>query len=188
MIWLIMMWLLACTAGGFADNPSCDTDLFYVFPDGSKSRIDFCTAFDITAEYEFDPDDPPEVRNVSLWLDATIDEGFECWVMITERSACGEGSYQVDGETTDITVDTSDCDDVPDDYEGMGHAVKGEVTFDLLDAGSEPGNFTGKPLTTRVSGTLNVSDSVGTVLAGSFDVTYDVTAADAEEDDCTPVE
>ena len=170
------------------ETGSCIADLYFVLPTGDQSRIDFCAAFTLSAEYEFDPDDPPEIRNATLRLDATTDEGFECWVEISEAGACGEGEYLIDAEITQVTMDTSDCTDIPDEFEGTTSAVEGTLAFTILDAGGYAGNFTGEPLTTRVAGTLDVKDAAGLVFGGAFDVTMDVTAGDAEESACALAE
>lgn len=178
---LLLLALLGCQGGG---QGACTAMLYLEFPTGERSEIDFCAGWALEAEYEFDPDDEPEVRDATLALAATVEEGFECRILLREQGACGEGTYLIEDGDTSIAMTISDCEGVPDAYEGATPAVEGSVTFDVLDAGDTPGNFTGKPLATRIAGTIDVADAAGVVLGGAFDVTYEVIAGDAEESAC----
>jgi len=182
---LFLLGVLGCAP---ESQGACVAELSLLFPTGEQSNLDFCAGYTLEADYEFDPDDTPEVRDATLGLASTLEEGFECWVQIREGSTCGTGSYLLGDGDTHVTMSIADCAGVPDAYEGMSEAIEGLVTLEVLDAGDSPGNFTGEPLATRIAGTLAVTDAAGVVLGGAFDVTYDVIAGDAEESGCVSPE
>ncbi len=166
------------------NSPTCTADFTLSMSDGSSTTIDGCTAWSLSAEFEFDPDDPPEIRSPLLRFEATVDTGFECSVEISEPAACGEGYYRMDSTSGSVAVATWDCTGVGDAYEGDHVSSGGYVHFDLLHAGDEPGNYTGDKLLTTLGGGLSVTLGTGLTLSGDFLISEYVVAEDAEEATC----
>ncbi len=147
---------------------SCSADLTLTFPDGSTVTLDYCQASTMEAEFEFDPDEAPEIRAPTLIFHAVTDSSFECWVEIAEPAVCGEGLYRMDGSSGSVTFDTHDCSGVGDDYEALYVASTGFLNMETLHAGDEAGNFSGQPLATTMAGSLSYSTEDGVQLSGSF--------------------
>jgi|GEM_PF-1344563 len=162
----------------------CLADFTITMPDGTSTNLDFCVRSSMEAAFEFDPDDPPEVRNPILEFHAVTDEAFECWVRIAEPAACGEGYYRIDGSSGTVTFDLHDCTGVGDEYEATFDANSGYIRMDTFHAGDEPGNFSGKPLETRMAGYVSVTTVEGITLTGDFSQRAELTATDAEEAAC----
>ncbi|MDP6934049.1 MAG: putative metal-binding motif-containing protein, partial [Myxococcota bacterium] len=167
-----------------SDDSSCFSEFTLEFPDGTSTSPDYCQAYTMKAQYEFDPDEPPEIRTTELQFHAVTDEDFECWIQLLEPDACGTGYYRLDAADGMVTFDTHDCTGVPDDYEDEYSSASGYVRFDQLYAGDEAGNFSGEPLETTVSGYLSVWSDDGILLSGDFSMTKDVKGTDSEEVDC----
>jgi hypothetical protein len=181
----ILLFLLPFSLSCGRDQGECSATFTLLFPDGTSTTLDYCEAYSIEANYEFDPDSAPEVRNTTLMFEATTDEGFECWVRIQEPGVCGAGAYCVEDSAGEISFDTHDCVGASDEFEGLYTASTGQLRIDALDAGDEAGNFTGEPLLTTISGSLEVATADGIVLSGIFSLTQEVTADDAEDVACT---
>ncbi len=165
------------------DTP-CVADLTLSFPDGTSATLDYCQSYSMDATFEFDPDEPPEIRSPTLIFHAVTDTDFECWVQITEPAACGEGYYRMDGTSGAVILDTHDCSGVGDDYEGEYTSSTGYLRMDTFHAGDEPGNFSGDPLEATMAGYVSVQTSEGIALTGDFSMTTEITAGDAEDADC----
>jgi hypothetical protein len=58
---------------GVADvaGASCTASFTLDFPDGSSTTLDGCMDWSLDAAFEYDPDDPPEVRSFTLNFGAT---------------------------------------------------------------------------------------------------------------------
>jgi len=181
---LFVLFALAGCDGLTGSRSPCSADFTLSFPDGSSVDLDFCESYTMEATYEFDPDDPPELRAPTMEFNATTEPGFECRVFITEPAACGEGFYTMDGSSGSVSFSTLDCSGVADDFEGEFVSSTGYVRLDLIDAGDEAGSFTGEPLTTNITGYLSVRSVEGVALTGDFTISQDVVAEDAEESGC----
>lgn len=105
------------------DDTPCETTLTMHFPDGTRSSLDFCSRYNLEAKYEFDPDDPPEVRAPRMTFHATTELDFECYIEVYEPGVCGEGLYRIGDSTGSVVVNTSDCSGAPDDYEGTFEVI-----------------------------------------------------------------
>ncbi len=182
---VLPVMLSLCLSCAAAKNNECEATFNLQFPDGTQTTLEFCADSSINADFEFDPDNPPEVRNLELEFHATVEAGFECWVKIHEPGVCGVGTYCVEDSVGEVVIDTHDCAGASDEFEGQFRATTGSLRIDLLEAGNEPGNFSGKPLDTRVSGTVMVQVADGLTLQGAFDLTQQITATDAEEAECS---
>jgi hypothetical protein len=166
-------------------EPMCEAELTLTMPDGSTSIIDFCTEYSLDAQFEFDPDDPPEVRTPVVILDAAGEGAFDCAIEIREPMACGSGYYRIDGTSGSVRMITFDCTDVGDAYEGDYEATSGYLRMDALYAGATPGDLTDEPLLTTVGGYLSAVSESGIRVTGNFLVADFVTASDAEESECS---
>jgi hypothetical protein len=169
------------TGGTTGEIGSCSADLTMTFPDGTSTDLD-CKGFDLDATFEFDPDDPPEIRTLDLLLLGVQDEGFECEVTLSLTGACGPLYYEV-GVGFSVSAVTYDCTGVPDDYEGSYTMTEGRLQLTEVSGGTEPGNYTGDPVETRVAGNLEVKGP-DLALSGDFAVVGTVTGVDSEESNC----
>lgn len=196
---LLSIGLVACDGssrgGGGSDDGDDDDDATLSSPceaefeiamlDGTTATNDYCASATLQATYEFDPDDPPEVRAPEMLFQATTEQDFDCWVRIDEPQVCGQGYYRMDGSSGTVEFNTSDCTGVGDDYEGVFSAGSGYVYIASIHAGDTPGNFSGEEISTTLSGSLAIQESGGLGLSGNFHVIAAVLARDAEEGGCT---
>ncbi len=166
---------------------TCDSSLTINMPDGTSTDFSACESYSFDASYEFDPDDVPEIRTLSIELSATAELGFECGATLELQGVCGPGYYMLDSSSGSLTLVSFDCEGVGDAFEGEYHAIGGFVQLDELDTGSEKGNFSNQPLDTVVSGSINAELSEGIGLSGSFRLEGSVVATDAEEMACSVV-
>ena len=172
-----------CDGYADAEDAACAASLVLTLPDGSEVPFDGCVSWALDASFEYDPDDPPEVRGYTLTLGATTEVGFECNVTFVQDGVCGPGYYDQGGSTGGVTLVLLDCAGVADAYETTTGATSGYVRLDEVSAGSEPGSFVGLPLETHLGGALNVAFPDGVSLAGDFAVSVAQLAGDAEEQD-----
>ncbi len=172
------------------DGRDCEADFTLGFPTADDATLDGCSEVTLDATFEFDPDDPPEMRGYTVTFDAATEAGFECAVTIEQIGVCGGGYYGVGADDTTgaqpvvVRVDTSDCTGVEDDWEGEFTAVEGWVRLAEVDGGSVAGDFTGEPLATTLVGEVVVELPQGLTLSGFFRLTEPVVATDAEESAC----
>ena len=187
MLFILLSSLLGCNRSNKAeqsDVSTCDATFSFAFPNSGTVDIDFCARHDLEAQFEFDPDDPPEIRQPVMTFYSTLDEGFECTLTISEPSACGVGYYLMDGSSGVTTTTTLDCENVPDEYEGNFSSNGGYLQLTNVDTGTQTGNFTGTPLRTTIEGYLNVTTIEGIGITGSFSLSEDIIGTDAEEVEC----
>jgi len=180
----ILLTAVGCQKSDGQKSDDCSATFNLLFPDGSTTTLDYCEDYSLEATYEFDPDKPPEIREPSLVFKATTETGFECWVKIEEPGVCGEGSYCAQDSVGEISLNTNDCSGASDEYEGIYTASSGLLRIDTLDAGDEPGNFSGEELQTTISGQISVETPEGIILSGDFSITQKVIANDSEESAC----
>jgi len=168
---------------GFVDAAGayCSSTLTVDVPDGSSTTLDGCADWFLDATFEFDPDDPPEVRSLAFSFSTTTEVGFECNFTVTQEDVCGPGFYDQAGSAGTTTYTLMDCVGIPDEFEHQYVASEGYVRLDKLDAGDDPGNFTGQPLSLTVGGFLSVDDGEGVVVRGDFVLSLVQIAHDAEE-------
>ena len=184
---VLLTTLFACNGSDKTGNHStstCTATFTFNFPNSGTVDIDFCARHDLEAQFEFDPDDPPEIRQPVMTFYSTLDEGFECTLTISEPSACGVGYYLMDGSSGVTTTTTLDCENVPDEYEGTFSSNSGYLQVTNVDTGTQTGNFTGIPLRTTIEGYLNVTTIEGIGITGMFSLSEDIVAEDAEEVEC----
>ena len=172
---------------------TCSSELVLTTSEGDELAIDGCVEWDLSATFEFDPDDVPELRTFTLALDATDEPDFECAVTIEQERVCGEGYYiQDDSGPGRTVVTTLDCSGV-DDADETTFTGTGWLLIDDIDTGSEAGSFAGQPLYTSMSATLSVSSgdlsltgsvSVGAIqIAGDSEEETDCAVSDGDEDE-----
>jgi hypothetical protein len=168
---------------GVADvaGASCTASFTVDFPDGSSTTLDGCVDWSLNAAFEYDPDDPPEVRSFTLNFGATNEAAFECAVVVTQTQVCGTGYYDMAPSTGTTTYAIMDCSGVADEFEANYTVSTGYMRLDVLDSGSTAGNFTDQPLATAVEGYLSVDDGTGVHLSGSFTVSLEQITTDEEE-------
>jgi len=87
-----------------------------------------------------------------------------------------------------VEMATYDCGYVPDEYEGRYNSDDGQIRIDTVDAGSEVGDFTHKPLFTEFQGSLEASTPEGIEVIVTFDVGVYLTGEDSEQTDCLPAD
>jgi hypothetical protein len=168
---------------GLADvqDSSCSASLELTLPNGDSTTLDGCLDWSIDAAYEFDPDDPPEVRRMELTLGATTDVGFDCRVEIVQEGLCGEGLYDMRGSEGDTTLVLMDCSGVPDTWEDSYDAGYGYLRFDTIDTGSETGNLQGEPVYTGIEAHLHAWTAGGIEVEGDLVLGLTKLAIDEEE-------
>ena len=169
-----------CDGVADAEGAECIASFTVDFPDGSDTTLDGCIDWSLDAAFEYDPDDPPEVRSFTLNFGATLEAAFECHIVVTQTQVCGAGYYDMADAAGATLYALMDCTGVADAYEQVYTATSGYLRLDTLDAGSVAGNFTGQPLPTTVEGYLSVEDA-GVSLHGSFSISLEQVAVDEEE-------
>ena len=172
--------------GGGGGGDDCPNDLEVTFPDGSSTTIPGCGELELTAGFEFDPDDPAELRTYSLRFDgAPDDEGFDCEVTLVQVGVCGPGWYDV-GESAGLSVTTLDCEGTADAFEGVYAATSGQVQLTEASTEAGAGDLTGEPVALTLAGAVEAELAGGLSFSGSFRVETTVVASDAEEQACLP--
>jgi hypothetical protein len=190
-----LLFLIGCNAKDDEDTADPDTEqrctsaIEYRFPDGTVATYDGCNDVLVDVTYEFDPDDPPEIRSFKVQFAREDVVGDDCWMVITARGICGEGRYEID-TTASTTVEfaTHDCSDVADEYEDSYVAVNGLLNLQTVSGGDTPGNFTGQRLRTELKGTLEANTGGGGEVTVQFDLAVYISGEDAEESTCLRVE
>jgi hypothetical protein len=167
---------IADVAGG-----ACIANFTVEFPDGSSTTLDGCLDWSLAAAFEFDPDDPPDVRSFTLNFGATTSTGFECEVTVFQDEVCGTGYYDAADAANTTSYALMDCSGVANQYEQTYTASTGYLHVATLDTGSVSGNFTSLPLETTVEGYLSVDDGTGVSLSGSFSLTLEQVVTDEEQ-------
>lgn len=186
--------VLACSTKGSDtgnDNAGqrCDATVTLNFPNGSQTEYDGCHEVLVDATYEFDPDDPPEIRSFKLQLTEANSPGFECWLVMTSKGVCGPGFYGVGtAQSTSIELATYDCDFVPDEYEGQYIANEGTVLLESVYGGDETGDFTNTRLLTEFVGSVEATTSNDIEVIVRFDVAAYIRGEDSEETECLPAD
>lgn len=160
----------------------CSSSLGVTFPGGERSPIP-CEDASLSATMEFDPDDPPEVRTLTVHIDGSSSSGFQCELSLSIEGVCGPESYWV-GSRVSVSVETWDCAGAPDDFEGSFSAFDGAITLTTLETTDEVGDLTGQAVPVRVAGDLDLQLPDGMRLDGHFQVRRTVTGEDAEEQEC----
>lgn len=170
---------------GSPESQSCDSLVDLQFPDGTWASFGGCNDVLVDATFEFDPDDPPEIRSFRIQLAGQEQPGFDCWLIITATGICGPGSYDVGtGQSTFVQYEIHDCPYVPDRYEAGYTAKEGILLLDEVSAGSETGNFTDQPLLTHLAGALETTTAAEVNASVSFDLSVFIRGEDAEESTC----
>ena len=171
-----------CDGVADVEDAACTADFTVTMPDGGTTTLDFCQAWGFEAAFEYDPDDPPEVRPFSLSLNATTEEDFQCAITLVQEGVCGTGYYDARDDTHGTELVTLDCSGVDDDFETTVSLGQGYLRIDTLDAGDEAGSFAGEPLPTTLEGRLHVWGS-DFDLDGDLSLTLRQVAGDGEEQD-----
>jgi hypothetical protein len=163
----------------------CSSSVEMQFPSGSWAAFEGCNDVLADATFEFDPDDPPEIRSFKIQLSGSRDSDFDCWLVMTSRGLCGPGFYGVgEGQSTTVEFETLDCGYVPDDWEGSYVATDGLLRLETVSSGDVPGNYAGRPLFTEFIGSLEASTADGTEVILTFDIGLHLVGEDAEEAEC----
>jgi hypothetical protein len=170
---------------GSAQTPSCEASVDLLFPDGTSASFKGCNDVLADATFEFDPDDPPEIRSFKIQLAGNVEPGFDCWLVLTSTGICGPSFYDVGpGQSTSVQYQIHDCPFVADGYEDSYTASEGIMNLQTVSAGTEPGNFAGEPLLTHLKGAIEARSSSGVDVNVSFDIQVRITGDDAEETVC----
>jgi len=183
--------MLGCTGKEEEDSGKgdlaqrCTSQVQFRFPDDTTAQYDGCNDVMVDATYEFDPDDPPEVRSFKLQFARENTPGDDCWMVITSRGICGAGDYRI-GPTRGTTLEfqTHDCRDVPDAYEASFTTATGTLTIERVSGGNEHGNFTGQRLRTELRGEAEATTTEGVEIEVGFDLAVYIDGEDAEESSC----
>lgn len=182
---------------GYADvgDANCDAQFTIVFEgadadaDGTADsseevNLDFCRKWSMTNTYEYDPDTPPELNSISLDLNATDDDDFQCQLRIDQSGVCGAGYYRMGVETGTTYYVSMDCSGVSDENEAEFTFADGYLRLDTIDTGTESGSFSGDPLKTEIAGHLHVwGEDID--IAGSISLSSEQLAGDDEENTCS---
>jgi hypothetical protein len=174
-------------SGDTTAQSGCALDLTYSYPDGSDATLTDCADFTLDISFEFDPDEPPLLRNYQIRLFNTTDTDFECWVNLTQAGVCGTGYYhQTDAGGGEVSFATLDCSGAPNEHEGIYTAASGYVLLKVLSTNMDgtTGNFSGDPLIVDIAGDLAVATTSGITVSGTFSVREEIIGQDAEEADC----
>jgi len=187
-----VLLLTACAEKGEEDEEEgedtdqrCASLVEYQFPDGTAASFDGCNDVLADATFEFDPDDPPEIRGFKLQFAQETSPGDDCWVVVTSRGICGPGYYDVGStQSTQVEFGTLDCRGVPDAFESTYVATEGVLFLQEVSGGSLPGNFTGQRLRTQFVGSIEVDTTSGVRAIVEFDLAVYIKGEDSEESDC----
>jgi hypothetical protein len=186
--------VLGCTSEktedtGAIEAQSCESSVDLSFPDGTGASFKGCNDVLADATFEFDPDDPPEIRSFRFQLTGNVDPGFDCWLIVTGKGICGPGYYDIGpSESTEVQFQIHDCPYVSDEFENSYDASGGILLIESISAGSEPGNFAGIPLLTHLQGAIESTTTSGVGADVSFDLKVRITGDDAEETICDKAE
>jgi hypothetical protein len=161
---------------------ACDATVNVELPSGATTSW-ACLGATVETQLEFDPDDAPELRMLSVRLEGSHDDAFQCSVTFRIEPVCGEGAYAI-GARASLSAELFDCEGVPDAYEGRTSAVSGAVVLDTVRVPNTPGNLSGEPIQVRFDGSFDVEDADGVRLQTQFSVRREVVADDAEEQLC----
>ncbi len=181
---------LGCTSQKASDTgtpaaQACASTVELQFPDGTWASFDGCNDVLADATFEFDPDDPPEIRSFKLQLTGAVDPGFDCWLIMTAKGLCGPGYYDIGAsQSTSVVYEIHDCPYVPDGFEAGYSASEGVLLLDDISAGDTPGNFEGEPLMTHIVGAAESTTSSGVQANLTFDLSVRIRGEDAEETVC----
>ncbi len=172
------------------EEQTCAVSARFLFPDGTQAEYDECQEVLLDATYEFDPDNPPEVRSFKIQFTGTDDPDFECWLVMTSHGICGPGRYGVGvGESTTVEFASYDCAGVGDAYEGRYRATSGTHLIDVVDAGDVVGNFENEDLFTTFRGNLEAETDNGILVQlSNYEVKAYIRGTDAEEATCLPAD
>ena len=172
---------------GYADmsNVQCTADMTVEFPNEESVTLDFCEDWALQSAFEYDPDNPPELNSMSLRLNATTVNDFECSIQIDQQGICGDGFYQQGNTTGQLVMATMDCSGVSDDNEQTINFTDGYIRFDSINTGTQSGSFTGLPLLTQIDAYVHVWTEEGQDLAGAIAISVEQLAGDAEENVCS---
>jgi len=174
-----------CDGMADAANATCTSSFVVGFPDGTSTTLDGCLDWDMDLEYEFDPDDPPEVNALKITFGAGIAANFDCEIEVEQDQVCGTGFYDVATAHHSTAFTLVDCSDVADEYERSYRAYVGYLELTRVDAGPTSGGFSGLPLSTTVEGYLSVEERNGISVSGSFALSLEKLGVDDEQhSDC----
>jgi len=158
---------------GVADvaGASCSAQLTLDFPDGSSVTLDGCQDWYYTPVLEFDPDEPPEVREFTLHLGATDNSAFGlCQVEIVQTQVCGTGYYDAALATQTTTFSLQGCSGIGDDFEADYTAASGFMQLTTVNGGAIGGILPGAAVALALEGDLQVDDGAGVSLVGTFSI------------------
>jgi hypothetical protein len=170
-----------CDGVADVEGAECSADLTVTFPDGTSTTLDGCMDWALDAEFEYDPDDPPEVVSFSLILGATTARDFDCRFELTQLGVCGAGYYDQQSGAATTTFVLSDCSGVNDAFEGSFPADMGSLRIDTIVAGTTPGSFSGQPLPLTLEAHLHMWTAELIEVEGDISVTLTQVAGDSEE-------
>ena len=165
------------------EGPGCASEFTLHYVDGSDSSFTGCADWSIDATFEFDPDDPPEVRTWSLSFSAYDSDTFQCSVVLHQSQACHGELHTAHGGLYGA-VTTLDCEGTPDAFETGPSALVGAVRFSHMETGDEPGDLSGVPIDVSLAGDVYLSAPGLFWLEGSFSVGGEIVGLDAEEQNC----
>ena len=164
------------------DPDPCVADIQVTFADGEQIEFDGCEAWEVEADVELDPDDPPAVGRVAVSLNSSA--SADCGLAFEVQGVCGPGGYRLtDGAT--LSFDTHDCSGASDGNEGSYTASVGRVYLDEISGGEEPVEPDGAPVDLTATGRVEAMDSVGTTILGDFHITETIDITDTEGGDCS---
>ena len=144
---------------GFADveDARCEAMLTVTTPNGATQELDFCQNWVFAAEFEYDPDNVPQLARFSASLDATDAVDFACGIEVVQDGVCDAGYYDLQDATSTVDVALFDCAGIPDAYETGFSASSGYLRIVRIETGSDTGSFSGVPLGFEVDGYLHAS-------------------------------
>ena len=199
MIRSLSLILVVCACSPVKKEPAtdwsrqyCDSTIQMIFPvepDAKYAEYDGCKELTVDSNFEFDPDDPPEVLDYKLQFTGLEDPDMECWMVLTSQGVCGPGAYGIgDGQSTSLVFSTFDCPFVPDEYEQEFEAVSGTLMLENASAGTKTGDFTDERLFTEIQGELNASTEEGVEISVTWSIGAFIRGEDGEEADCALIE
>ena len=171
---------------GIADvqGASCTADFTFTLPNGDTATMDGCVDWNLSPIFNFDPQDPPWLRHFTVEFNGTNSAGFDCSVTIEQNNLCEDGFYDVQSASTSVVFVTTDCLDIPIQYESTYQGTEGYVRIDSVDTGNQGGSFINLPLLTSIDGHLSAESASGVDVQGDFSIAL-TQIAQFEEDTST---
>ena len=168
---------------GYVDieGSMCQADFEFTLPNGDVATMDGCVEWNLDPIFNFDPQDPPWLRHFTAEFNGTTAAGFDCRVTLEQNDLCEDGYFDVQSASSNLGFVTTDCFDIPTDYEAVYTASSGFIRFDSINTGIQGGTFIDQPLLTAIDAEIYGMSSQGVSISGQIRVSLTQIATNEED-------